>query len=172
MGEPRIMALTVKQPWAHFIANSGKRVENRTWTTPYRGLIAIHAGAYSGWDRNAEASPVAREAWKAWAWVRASGEVATPLTRSAAYSFFSFGAVIAVATLAGCHRDEDSPLWRSGSPACSPWAVRAAWHWELEDARPLPWPVPCKGKLGLWKLPAGVEKAVRDQLAEVGDVPR
>jgi hypothetical protein len=37
-------ALTVRQPWAHAIIAFGKDVENRTWTTEYRGPLAIHAG--------------------------------------------------------------------------------------------------------------------------------
>ena len=38
-------ALTIKAPWAWAIAHAGKRIENRTWTTRYRGPIYIHAGA-------------------------------------------------------------------------------------------------------------------------------
>lgn len=158
--------LTVRQPWAHMIANLGKTIENRTWETRYRGLLAIHAGAYSGWDKAAESSPVATEAWKRWATVPATGDLAAPLTRGAAYSFFSFGAVIAVAELAACHRDEETALHRPGMPRCSPWAVRGAWHWVLRDVRPLAEPVPCKGKLGLWRLPEDVEKAVRAHLED------
>ena len=37
-------ALTVRQPWAHAIIYFGKDVENRSWPTPYRGPLAIHAG--------------------------------------------------------------------------------------------------------------------------------
>src|SRR5512144_1472468 len=44
-------ALTLKQPWAWAVAYVGKDVENRTWRTTHRGLIAIHAGGRS--DREA-----------------------------------------------------------------------------------------------------------------------
>lgn len=37
-------ALTVKQPWASWIANGDKPLETRTWSTTYRGPLAIHAG--------------------------------------------------------------------------------------------------------------------------------
>jgi len=40
-----LRCLSVRQPWAWAICTGGKTVENRTWQTPYRGLIAIHAGA-------------------------------------------------------------------------------------------------------------------------------
>lgn len=37
-------ALSIKQPWAWLIAHGMKDIENRNWTTSYRGLILIHAG--------------------------------------------------------------------------------------------------------------------------------
>ncbi len=37
-------ALTIRQPWAWAIAVAGKDVENRSWQTSHRGLLAIHAG--------------------------------------------------------------------------------------------------------------------------------
>ena len=160
-----LRALTVKAPWSHFIAHCGKTVENRTWETRYRGLLAIHAGAYSGWDKNAETSPVALEAWRQWAsrWT-SPGRPIAPLTRAAAYAHFTFGAIIAVAELSGCHRDEQTALYRPGMAPCSPWAVRGAWHWMLANVRPLADPVPCRGKLNLWRLPEDVAEAVRAQL--------
>lgn len=39
-----LRGLTLWQPWAWAVAN-GKDVENRHWTTPYRGLVAFHASA-------------------------------------------------------------------------------------------------------------------------------
>ena len=41
-------ALTVKQPWAHLIAAGAKRWETRSWSTNYRGLLAIHASKDMG----------------------------------------------------------------------------------------------------------------------------
>lgn len=36
-------ALSVRPPWAWAIAHAGKRIENRSRRTTYRGPIAIHA---------------------------------------------------------------------------------------------------------------------------------
>src|SRR5437762_1075377 len=33
------------QPWAWLIVNGYKEIENRVWTTSYRGPVLIHAGA-------------------------------------------------------------------------------------------------------------------------------
>jgi hypothetical protein len=38
-------ALTLWQPWATLIANGTKTIETRSWSTSYRGPLAIHAAA-------------------------------------------------------------------------------------------------------------------------------
>ena len=40
-----VKALTVRQPWASLIMAGIKDVENRSWSTNHRGLLAIHAGS-------------------------------------------------------------------------------------------------------------------------------
>lgn len=37
-------ALSVMQPWASLLVNGTKKIELRTWSTPYRGPLAICAG--------------------------------------------------------------------------------------------------------------------------------
>ena len=37
-------ALTIRKPWFSLIIVGEKDVENRGWTTRYRGALAIHAG--------------------------------------------------------------------------------------------------------------------------------
>lgn len=39
-----IKALTLHQPWASLMAQEIKTIETRSWSTDYRGLLAIHAG--------------------------------------------------------------------------------------------------------------------------------
>jgi hypothetical protein len=40
---PGTPALSIRQPWAWAIVAGHKDVENRTWTTRYRGPLLIHA---------------------------------------------------------------------------------------------------------------------------------
>ncbi len=75
-------ALTICQPYAELIARLEKPVENRTWPTPYRGQIAIHAG-------------------KSRAWLMDGDEELPGM---------AFGAVVAIADLTDCVRFEDLPL--------------------------------------------------------------
>jgi hypothetical protein len=37
-------ALTIRQPWASLVATGVKTIETRSWSTKYRGPLAIHAG--------------------------------------------------------------------------------------------------------------------------------
>jgi len=169
-----LRALTLKQPWAHMVAHCGKPVENRSWKAPdWLGEFAIHAGARSGWDSNAELSGVALRAWRDWAAGLPPMNVPGPLSRNSI--FIDYGAIVAVVTLKGCHLIADD-CYRPGRRGhaigvwpCSEWAVPGQWHWQLSDVRPLAEPVPCKGALGLWKVPGDVESAVRAQLDAKGN---
>lgn len=154
-------ALTVKQPWAWGIAHGGKTVENRSWPTRHTGLLAIHAGA--SWDSDgsydrrvidaAVADTVDGKRFDPPLAVEIDGKnIVRVLARDARYTK---SAIVAVATLTG---------WDLCNGSCSPWAVPGEHHWQLANVRALAEPVPCKGQLGLWDLPADVEAAVRGQL--------
>lgn len=115
-------ALTVCQPYAELIASGKKVVENRTWATNYRGLLAIHAGKSRAWLLDDDA-----------------------LT----YPEMVYGAVVAIARLRGCVRLEDLPLdLRGHDYAEGPWCwilqdvrrltVAISWRgaqglWDLPD---------------------------------------
>ena len=43
-----LRVLSIRQPWAELILAHGKDIENRTWTTSWRGLLVIHASKQ--WD--------------------------------------------------------------------------------------------------------------------------
>jgi hypothetical protein len=42
--------LSIRQPWAWAIINGGKDIENRTWSTKFRGRFLVHAS--QGFDRD------------------------------------------------------------------------------------------------------------------------
>ena len=47
------MALSIRQPWAWAILHAGKDIENREWSTRFRGPVCIHAAkgcTWSEWD--------------------------------------------------------------------------------------------------------------------------
>lgn len=45
-------ALSLTQPWATLVVTGAKRVETRSWKTPYRGWLGIHAAkGFPRWAR-------------------------------------------------------------------------------------------------------------------------
>jgi hypothetical protein len=126
-----VKALTIRQPWAWAIAAGHKPVENRSWTTSYRGPLAIHAG--KGIDRHA--LPFVREL------LAPLGvdptELEQPLIR---------GAVIATAELV----DVCARAANGDTCDCGPWAEPGQFHWRLANVQRLAEPVPVTGRLGLW----------------------
>jgi ASCH domain-containing protein len=84
-GGGRCPALSVRQPWAELIVTGRKRLEIRTWETPYRGRIWIHAprhvnpdlerefglldvyrGGFVGAVALASIEPIDAGSWEAW----------------------------------------------------------------------------------------------------------
>ena len=139
-------ALSVQQPWIDAIVCGPKAVENRTWR-PSRDIygqdIALHAS--QRFDKHAVFPPGCL--W-----------MALPECRDFTGRL---GAVLAAAALSGYHDARDCV--RPDGTYCTPWSQPGCWHWEIMEVRPLAEPVPCKGALGLWRLPEDVEAAVREQ---------
>ncbi len=136
-------ALSIRPPWAHAIAHLGKRVENRTWATRYRGPVLIHASSTKCAADLRELEEIV-------------GAAINPDT-------FVSGAIIAVADLVDCVDGVEAPSrW-----TCGPIA------WRLDNVRLLAEPVPVSGRLGLWTPTSTVMWRVLSQLAPVrGVAPR
>lgn len=150
---PPELALSIQQPWAWAIAHGPKRIENRTWTRPYRGPIAIHASR--PWDENGEDSPLVRTAW---------ANVTTSPRLHPDDRMFVRGAVIAVADLIRICTGDDCE--------CGPWAARDQYHWHLTNIVALCRPILARGHLGLWAMPDPVRDAVAGALTRGEVHPR
>lgn len=131
-------ALTLRPHWAHAVTHLGKRVENRTRRIPAALVgrrVAIHAGATlpAWWPRELDAAC---------------------MDRRLMHTSIILRAIVCTAVLASCEEAHDDP---------PPWAdPSAAWWWHLADVRTLREPVPVqRGQLGLWRLDAETEAAVR-----------
>lgn len=132
-----VRALTVRQPWADAIMLAGKNVENRTWSTPYQGWVAIHAGGTVDSTADPDRMPAQPPEWKSW-----------PMPR---------GVVLGVVWLAGVHRAEDHP-----DAPCSPWAAPTGWHWTLTSPALFGDPPRIRGRQGLFTLTGPAADAVRE----------
>lgn len=114
--------LSIQQPWAWLIVNGYKDIENRTWRTPYRGPLYIHAGR----KFDAEGYEMVKEKF--------------PHIQLPARADFKFGGIVGKAIVRECTVGDNA----------SPWAVWGACHWKLTDAEPIPFE-PMKGRLGLFR---------------------
>lgn len=115
-----VKALSIRQPWADAIVFGPKRTENRTWKTSYRGPLLVHAAAAC--DRTVLVLPDG--------------------SRPAPEPMWTRGALVAMATLTGCHFADGD--------CCGTWGQPNVHHWTLSDVQPFSESVPCKGRLGLW----------------------
>ena len=128
--------------WA--ISDFTKRIENRPWKPwPDVTEIVIHAGIKYHREH-------ADQIWEVF-------EEETPPRDQ-----LPAGALVAVVDVVGCIDGENEDA-APHELAESPWFT-GPYGWVLENVRKLPEPVPCKGALGLWWIPAEQEAAVRCQL--------
>jgi len=115
--------ITVKQPWAWFIVQGFKDVENRTWSTRIRGRVLIHAAASPEPDMDE-----IRDIWNA------------EIPECPIPDNLPLGGIGGSVEIVGCVRDSQSD-----------WAVPGQYHWLLQDAEPLAFKA-ARGKLGFWEF--------------------
>jgi activating signal cointegrator 1 len=152
-----VKALSLTQPWASLVAEGFKLVETRSWSTPYRGPLAIHAAAGFPVDARLYASlpqfkgPLVEAGYRVDH--RQSSRSAALLDHT-----LPLGAVIATARLVRCVRTEEIARHINPQERAFGDYDPGRFAWVLAEVVKLPEPVPAKGALGLWEwtLPEGV----------------
>jgi len=138
-------ALSIRQPWAWLIVNDHKDVENRTWSTNYRGRVLIHAGKGMTRDEYDDALATALHVG-----YRGFFPPREQLDR---------GGIVGAATIVGCaHPDRRT----------SPWHMGGQYGFELACPKPIPF-VACKGALGFFNVPTDVAEQLR-QMHDLGAI--
>lgn len=129
-------AATICQPYAHLIVLGEKPIENRTWSTAYRGPLAIHAGKSRSWLGDGDGKR---------------------------YPSMAFGAIVAVADLVAClHVWSKEPWPERYAPLRDHEHTNGPWCFVLENVRRLETPIPCNGSLGLWIVPEDIASRLRE----------
>jgi hypothetical protein len=134
-----VKAISLWQPWASAIAIGAKQIETRSWWTPHRGRLAIHAAKRD--------TPELHEffTWKC----------CDPL-RQAGYQRFTdlpFGAIIATCRLVECLSTTDVDCLTEQERAFGDYSP-GRYAWVLADIERLEQPVPCRGFQSLFDWPA------------------
>jgi hypothetical protein len=157
--------LSVRQPHAHLILAGIKTCENRGRPTRYRGRLLIHASArLDDVDSWADLFPMEADGRP---WTRDDPMTLDPDgLRLPPLTALPLDCVLGSVELFDCldldavdvdALEEHDP----GGFADGPWV------WFLRDPRPLARPVPCTGKLGLWRY-GGCGEAARPRRFRIG----
>lgn len=142
-------ALSLTRPWTELVMSGEKTVENRTWRTPYRGLLVVHAAR--SWD------PQARQLFDKLVGLEPDdADRYCPRDRQTTPVGY-----LGVVTLIDCHPagSAECQPFADWCPMCSPWSFDGQWHWVITGARRFPQPIPGGGRLGLFDPPPDVASA-------------
>lgn len=123
-------ALSIRQPWAWFIVNGFKNVENRIWRTDFRGEFLIHASAGCTFEEYHDAYVFAEQAAKI---------LPRNFPNFPCFADLQRGGIVGKARLVDCVAASDSP-WFTGP-----------FGFVLADVQPLPF-TPCKGMLKFFEV--------------------
>ena len=151
----QVKVLSVKNPFAYLILQGGKDVENRTWTTDYRGRLYIHVSGDTLPFLTDEPNLTDDYARKLEVFLDTLAEYYSKCDIEKGTTAESFmNAVI------------DNPeLWLLKSQSIigyvdlvdiiqnssSPWSIDGQYHWILKNPTLLENPIrQVKGRLGLW----------------------
>ena len=93
------MAISIRQPWAWAIIHAGKDIENRSWSTKFRGPVCIHA---------AKAIPPVRYFLDCHAIMPLVGRGNPPPKWA---DNFARGGIIGTAEIVDCVTHSESPWW-------------------------------------------------------------
>jgi hypothetical protein len=136
-------ALSLTQPWATLVIAGAKRVETRSWRTPYRGWLGIHAS--KGFPRRAKVLCF-EEPFRS-ALIAAGIEKLEDLPR---------GALIGGVVLLDCVPTDGVELAGiSAQERAFGDYNRGRWGWLLDRATAFE-PRSMNGTLGLWPIPGAV----------------
>lgn len=118
-------ALSIRQPWAWAIIYGNKNIENRSWTTHWRGEILIHAAK----------NCTKKEYRQAASFCKSMGLQVPEL------ELLPRGQIIGVVTISDCVY----------SKTASGWGMPEQYHWHLKNPQAIA-PVSCLGQPGLFDV--------------------
>lgn len=151
-------ALSIRAPWWWAILHMGKDIENRGWSTGYRGPVLIHA---SSWWRQEEAMEDTEDAASI---MRSTGfrpldsvfpkdDASQPIRRlTPAMLKAAGGCIVGMVEIVDCVSRSDSP-WFFGR-----------FGFVLRNPVAFSQPIPCKGALSFFSTAPEVMEAVRQQV--------
>lgn len=139
-------AITIWQPWASLLVSGRKRYETRSWATPYRGPIAIHAA-----KRPVRQTIDALVADRGAGWLTLD-YFDSLFMRPGELNQLPTGAIVGTAILTRCNLVTEAFVAK-----LTPMELALGdftlgrYAWEFHGMIPVDLPVPAKGMQGLWE---------------------
>lgn len=132
------------EPWATLVARNYKRLETRSWSTPYTGLVAIHS------SQSRKCADMGPEL------IRKAGMEPPPNWPEPGE--YPFGKIICIGNLEGC---APSSVWQNDKTVAPSEFIfgdlsPGRFGWRFGDIWPVK-PLPFKGTQGLRDLPREIE---------------
>ncbi len=146
--------LSLRQPWAHVVVHMGKNIENRLWNTHLRGDFLIHASKGMTHDEYYGCMEFCR------------GVLGTSvISNFPAMKALPRGVIVGAARLVDVMPPcPDCVCEKEYGAVITPCGRNHGWHmpWQfgfkLQNIRPSPALIECKGERGFFVAPADVEK--------------
>jgi hypothetical protein len=142
--------ISLMQPWASLITTGAKKIETRSWSTKYRGLLAIHASKtwnlqllsmLSLWHIQGGLAPLVGKpldlTGNSWAGINED--------------HLPKGFIIATCNLVDCIPTDNFTQKQIEFEKHFGDFSTGRFGWILENVITLDKPIPAKGKLGLWE---------------------
>jgi hypothetical protein len=133
-----IPALSIRQPWAWLVVHGHKDIENRDWSTPFRGQLLVHAGLTM---TRAYYDQITEELGNA---------SMQPAGGLPSYEDLPRGGLVGWTRIIDCVEHSTSK-----------WKQEGSFGFVLRDSRPMPF-VPWKGRLQFFNVPSDALKARND----------
>lgn len=139
-------AITIWQPWASLLVSGKKKYETRSWATPYRGPIAIHAA-----KRPVRQTIDALVADRGAGWLTLD-YFDSLFMRHGELNQLPIGAIVGTAILTRCNLVTEAFVAK-----LTPMELALGdftlgrYAWEFHGMIPVDPPVPVKGMQGLWE---------------------
>lgn len=170
-------AITLYQPYASLIAVGVKTIETRSWSTPYRGLLAIHAAKTVPEEWEDEGDDLCR---------RFKNELGDRVLGDSKSLFggavLPRSAIVAVAKIDACLPTDDTfddegylfdvaaegdnrRIRVPDNDLLTGNYEEGRFGWMLTNVRALKNPVPVRGNRGIWDVDAALEALINKEIA-------
>ena len=148
-------AITIYQPWASLVILGLKQYESRSWQTPYRGPLAIHAAARK----------VDENGWRLWSRIYCDAGPGSRMTMKAAGGGIAEATFLPLGEVLGIVEVEETFFISNGildnpntlslaevdllEQITGDWSA-GRWAWRLRVLERFAEPIPARGRQRLW----------------------